>query len=449
MSQTNRSDAVTVTKRTGISRRWLLGRSAVGLAAGMLGGGIPSPASATRRFQLGANEKVGVGYIGVGRRARQLMGLPRAARIVAVADVDSRRADEVAAERKCRSYHDYRALLDDKDVDAVVIATPDHWHVIPAIHACQAGKDVYCEKPLSLTVREGRMLVRAARKYERVVQTGSQQRSMSANRVACELVRQGQLGKLKEVIGYNYPGPWECRFDGQDVPEGLDWNWWCGPSPLLPYHAELFRPRGNPGWISFRPFSGGEMTGWGAHGLDQVQWALGMDHSGPVEVWTEGEPFRPPVYTKPESRKRGEAVCSRPLVRYRYETGVVLTLADGPPGGATFVGERGRITIDRGRFRLDPPDLIDLEHIPVPSEAEGTDGHLRNWIACIRSRQRPAADVEIGHRSATVCHLGNIARWTGRRLQWDPREERFVGDAAANRLLDRPRRPGFELPEIT
>ena len=226
----------------------------------------------------GANDRIGVGYIGVGRRGNQLMGLPSEGRIVAVADVDRRRADAVGAKRSCRAYQDYRELLDSKDVDAVVVATPDHWHVLASIHACQAGKDIYLEKPLSLTIREGRILVEAVRKHGRVLQTGTQRRSMDGHRYGCELVRNGLAGKIHTVEILNYPSPWECRFPGQSVPDGLDWNRWCGMTEPVPYHSDIFIQRSQPGWISLRPYSGGEMTGTGAHGFDQIQWEIGRAH---------------------------------------------------------------------------------------------------------------------------------------------------------------------------
>ncbi|OHB80318.1 MAG: hypothetical protein A2W31_05390 [Planctomycetes bacterium RBG_16_64_10] len=397
--------------------------------------------------RVGANDRVGVGYIGVGRRANQLMDLPQDAQIVAVSDVHRARADAVAAARKCRAYGDYRALLDSKDVDAVVVATPDHWHALPSIHACQAGKDVYCEKPLTLTIREGRMLVHAVRKYDRVLQTGSQQRSMAANRRGCEWVRSGRIGRVHTVIGHNYASPWQAALPGQGVPTGLDWDRWCGQAPLEPYHEDLYLPRANPGWISFQPYSGGEMTGWGAHGLDQVQCALGMDHSGPVEIWTEGDPLQPPIYSAPESASRGNTACCRPTVLFRYASGVVLTLADGPPGGAIFIGDQGRITIDRGRLRVAPAELAEGPTEDATGSPPRADDHLQNWIDCVKSRTRPVADVETGHRSATLCHLGNIARWIGRPLWWDPDQEIFSGDADATALTDRPQRKPYQLPD--
>ncbi len=424
-------------QRKTTSRRQFVRQAASGIAIPYL---LGSTALAVSK-KPSANDRVGIGYIGVGRRGQQLMGLPKDAQIVAVADVNHDRANQVAAKQNCLAYYDYRELLDSKDVDAVVVATPDHWHALPSIHACQAGKDVYCEKPLTLTISEGRVMVDAARKYGRVVQTGSQQRSAPANEFACRLIREGHLGRVHTIIGHNYPSPWECALPNQAAPAGIDWDFWCGPTEPRPFHSDIYTPRANPGWISFRPYSGGEMTGWGAHGLDLVQWALGMDESGPVEVWTEGNPFESPVYQVPESRDRGNSTCSHPQVCFRYDNGELLRLADGPAGGALFIGDRGKISVDRGKYTIDPPELAD-----ALEQSGGGVSHLQNWIDCIKSRERPVADVEIGHRTATVCHLGNIARWVGRRLRWDPAKEEFANDAAANALLQRESRKQYELP---
>ncbi len=427
-------------------------RQFVGLSGALLGGIWAAPyfvpaSVLSAPGRVGANDRIGVGYIGCGRRSAQLRNLPQSARIVAASDLDLPRAQAVAERYGGQAFVDYRQLLESGDVDAVVIATPDHWHALPSIHACQAGKDVYCEKPLTLTIAEGRLMVSAARKHDRVFQTGSQQRSTVANREACRLVREGHLGKVLEVIGHNYPSPWLCKFPAQDPPAGLDWDAWCGQAPLRPFHNDIFTPRANPGWISFRDYSGGEMTGWGAHGLDQVQWALGMDETGPVEIWTEGEAFQPPVYTAPESRKRGDAAGSHPQVSFRYANGVTLKLADGPPGGCVVVGERGKITIDRGKFKIEPAELS-RELLSNPKLAsDGSEQHMQNWIDCIQSRQKPAADVEIGHRSATLCHLGNIARELGRKLRWDPAKETFPDDNEASALVARDQRQPYQFPQ--
>ncbi|MGQ9575308.1 MAG: Gfo/Idh/MocA family protein [Thermoguttaceae bacterium] len=398
----------------------------------------------------GPNEQIGIGGIGVGRQGSGLLQAAAAskqARIVAIADANLRQAQKLAEPFQAEAYQQYRKLLERKDVDAIITATPDHWRALVCIHACQAGKDVYAEKPLSLTIREGRRMVQAARRYQRVFQTGSQQRSDPRCRLGCELVRNGRIGKVLRVLAHNYPSPWNCALPAQPVPEGLDWDMWCGPTELVPYHIDLCTARRNPGWISFRPYSGGEMTGWGSHGLDQVQWGLGMDQSGPIEVWTEGEKFNPPTYTQPESRKRGDQICSKPKVFFRYPGDIVMELGNGPAGGAVFIGQNGSITVDRGLCKSDPPEIAQEPLRESDLRLYQSDNHMLNWLECIRSRRHPVADVEIGHRSATVCHLGNIARWVGRRLQWDPVKEEFIGDQEANTHLDRPRRKPYQLPE--
>ena len=408
---------------------------------------VPSGALASAD-QPGANDRIGVGYIGVGRRAGQLMNLPPEGRIVAAADVYLKRAEETAAKYKGAAYQDYRKMLESKDVDAVVLATPDHWRALTAIDACQAGKDIYAEKPMTLTIREGRLMVQAVRKYNRVFQTGSQQRSMAVNRLACELIRNGRIGKVHTVIGSNYPSPWEGNLPGQPVPDGLDWDMWCGPVEPVPYNEDLYSPRANPGWISLRPFSGGEVTGWGAHGLDQVQWALGMDETGPVEIWAEGDKFDAPVYSEPESRARGDKVCKTPSVFMRYANGVLLKLGDeGPGGGGVFIGDKGKITIDRGKLSSDPEEIARQPIEDSDVHLYKSDNHMQNWFDCIKSRQRPVADVAIGHSSTTLCHLANIARWLGRSAEWDPVKEVFPDDDEANAHLDRRRRKAYQLPD--
>jgi predicted dehydrogenase len=283
----------------------------------------------------------------------------------------------------------------------------------------------------------------ASRKYKRVFQVGSQQRSQAINRASCAYVREGKLGRIKEVIGWNYPSPWLCALPAQPIPDGLDWDMWCGPTEVVAYHEDLYKPRANPGWISFRPYSGGEMTGWGAHGLDQIQWALGMDQSGPVEVWTDPRKFDPPTYSKPEPRKRGDQICAIPNVLFRYANGVTVHLDKGSQGGGVFIGERGKIEISRGKVTSNPPEIAE----EIKKSAGKDENHVVNWIHCMKTRARPNADVEIGHRSATVCHLGNIARWAGRRLRWDPVKEIFPDDPAANGYVDRVRRKPYVLPE--
>ena len=305
-----------------LSRRSFLARSAGIASAGLAMPVILPNGVLTSQGQDSPNERIGIGMIGVGRRAQQLMHeLPKGAQIVAIADINEKRMAELSEGKSWTVHPDYRKMLESADVDAVIVATPDHWHAFNAIHACQAGKDVYCEKPMTLTVREGRAMVEAARKHKRIVQTGSQQRSMQACRVGCELVRNGRAGKIHTIHGNNYPSPWTQTFPKQPVPEGLNWDMWLGQAPVRDYHIDIYTPRAKPGWISLQPYSGGEMTGWGSHGLDIMQWAIGMDESGPVEVWPEGEGL----------------TCE---VGFRYADGIVVKLDNkGPAGGGLFVGE--------------------------------------------------------------------------------------------------------------
>ncbi len=475
-----------MTRTSKISRRRLLGR-ALGAAAAVSFSGCPSRAPSPRSAPPqpeppseeepapGPNEQIGVGVIGCGRRNGQLaIGkggqgyLPAQARIVAVADFNMARARQWARNYRAKAFQDYRELLDRKDVEVVIYATPEHWHYLPCIHACQAGKHMYGEQPLGHTIREGRKMIEAVRKYGRVFQTGEQQRSHPASRKAVELIRNGRIGKVQSIIGYNYPSPYECNFPAQPIPEDLDWDAWCGPNQVVPYHTDMYLPRVpyereepyyqpfaercavGPGWMSFRPYSGGELLNWGCHGLSMVHWALDMDHSGPVEVWVEPEePMPEVVYDLPDTRDRGDALCSHPIVHYRYANGVVLSLTSIDPkvgGGATFIGDKGRITIFRNGYECDP---VGLDEDPLPDDAQRvytSDDHMGNFFACVASGEDPIMPVEAGHSVAALCHLGNIARRLGRRLQWDPEREIFPADEEANEYLDVPKRKPYELP---
>jgi predicted dehydrogenase len=420
-----------------VSRRTALS----GAAAAVLG----APLFVPRRVlgapgTPGANDQVGVGVIGVGFRATLLVEqLPEAARVVALCDCDLSRAEEFRKKKGADwpVYQDYRQLLERPDVDAVIVATQEFQRVLPCIHACQAGKDVYAEKPLSLGIHEGRVLVKAVRKYGRVLQVGTQQRSMEMNRVACDFLRGGGLGAIREVRAVNYTGPQPLPaqpFPEEPTPPGLDWDMWLNQAAWRPYNAEW---RG--GW---QDMTGGEMTNWGAHGIDQVQWALGTDDTGPVEI----KPVTPGF--------NGE-------VTMRYASGVVLNLAlpKGPIGGAVFIGEKGKLEINRNKFASNPPEIAAelLRQVDVSEEERKWSDdlalwqarwHLQNWLDCVRTRETPRSDVEIGHRSVSVCHLANIARYLGRALRWDPAAERFEGDDEANRWAIRERRPAFALPDI-
>ncbi|HEY9172343.1 MAG TPA: Gfo/Idh/MocA family oxidoreductase [Verrucomicrobiae bacterium] len=439
--------------KTNLSRREFLKWSSLAASSVALPYFIPSGVLAASG-RPGANDRIAVGCIGVGRRMDALVtesqALPEI-KLVAFADVHLRRARTVAARFNAFACQDYRELLERKDVDAVFTATPDHWRALTCIHACQAGKDIYAEKPISFTIHEGRVIANAVRKYKRVFQTGCQQRADWTDIEGCKFIREGGLGKITRVYAWNYPGPWESALPAQPIPEGMNWDAWCGPAPKCAYNQDLYLPRANPGWLSIRPFSGGEMTGWGSHGFDMIQLALGMDAGGPTEVWTEGPKYPSLTYTQSEPKTRGDQITNVPKVFFRYPGDIVMELVDTAPNGekpptfgGIFVGEKGTFTIDRGRLSSDPEELA----INIMSRRpKGPDGnHIANWISCIKSRKKTSADVEAGHRSATVCHLGNIARYVGRRLKWDPRKERFIGDAEANGYLDYERRKGYELP---
>ncbi|MBI5384104.1 MAG: Gfo/Idh/MocA family oxidoreductase [Verrucomicrobia bacterium] len=439
-----------------LSRRRFLRQASTAAAAGVaLPTLIPSGVLAANG-QPGANDRINLGVIGMGRRAGDLVREAARltdARLMAFADLDLNRAKaEAAKNNNCFTCQDYRKLLERKDVDAIITATPEHWRSNICIHACQAGKDLYVEKPMTLTIREGRLMVEAARKYKRVFQVGSQQRSDWTDIAGCEFIRSGGLGKIKKVYVWNYPSPWECALPAQPIPDGLDWDFWCGPTEKVPYNKDLFTPRANPGWLSFRLYSGGEMTGWGAHGFDMIQYALGMDDSGPIEIWTEGPKFETVTYTQSESKKRGDETNNKPKVFFRYPGDIVMELVDKTPDGVKppsfggiVVGEKGTFTIDRGRISSDPEEIaIDI----LKKRPRGYNGsHIADWLRCIKSRKNPTGDAEIGHRSSTVCHLGNIARWTGRKLKWDPAKEIFPDDQDANAHLDRARRKPWELPK--
>ncbi len=419
-----------MSKHTSITRRSFLRNST---QAGAVAFTAPMVVSSK---VWGANDTVGLGVIGPGRRGRQLMGdfsRTKGSKFVALSDLNKPRMEAIAKRDNLKTYQDFRQLLESKDVDAVIVATPDHWHALNSIYACMAGKDVYVEKPMTLTIAEGRAMVKAARKYNRVVQCGSQQRSSTPCRVGCQLLRNNKLGKVKVAHAQNYESPWEQPFPEHPVPEGLDWDTWLGPTAPRGYNPDIYTPRARPGWISIMPYSGGEVTGWGAHGLDIIQWALGTDESGPVEVQAKGS----------------SRVLDR-NVTMRYANGVVLEVdGKGPSGGGFFECENGTVFVDRGVFRTDPKMSAEEAVADSEIEFEVSHNHQQNFIDCVKSRNRPIADVEKGHRSSTLCHLINIARWTHRKLQWDPEKEVFVGDKDANGYIDRERRSPWELPDLT
>jgi predicted dehydrogenase len=405
---------------------------------GVLGGARHTPPS--DRIVLG---HIGMGWFGT--VDLKILLSSKETQNIAVCDVDATKRDAAKAlvdthygHHDCRTYADFREMLERDDIDAVSIATPDHWHAIPTIWAAKRGKDVHIEKPLSLTIQQGRAMVDAVRRYGRVCQVGSEARSMSQCRFGCELVRNGRIGRIVEVFVGPSVGPpsSDVVLSAQPVPPGLDWDFWLGPAPWRPYNAG-YHP---VSWRAYADFSGGGTTDWGAHHFDLVQWALGMDDTGPVEV------------IPPDGKEQR-------WLTFKYANGILLhhvtdreeadklNLFGGD--GITFVGTDGKIAMFYGSLRkTDPPSLMheSLGANEIHLHQCPPGGHeVGDFLTAVRTRARPGADVEIGHRTVTVCHLANIARWLKRPLRWDPVREEFVGDEQANQLRSRAMREPWNL----
>ena len=441
-------------------RRFLRGTAAgvAGLGAPRVLRGAPGAMPANERITLGI---IGTGCMGSGH-VRVCLGNP-SVQVLAVCDVDTTRREQArhrveteyatarasGAYHGCAAYNDYRELLGRDDVDGVLIVTPDHWHATASVHAARAGKDVYCEKPVTLTIAEGRRLVQVVRRYARVFQTGTQYRSMRAQRKVVEFVRKGGLGKIRSVFTIwgktNVPGvgrsyfPMDPALAAEAAPEGLDWNQWVGPATWRPYNHRYHR-NPVPGvvpWVFCSAFGAGAVTGYHSHAADVIQYALGFERSGPAEVIHPAQ---------------GEF----PTLTYRYADGTLLHLVDhwgmvkslygavptkarlaGNFGGV-FVGERGWVTsmYGGGPIEGDPAGIFDEMGLKN-REVTGANNHHANWFECMRTRGRPSSDEEIGHRSASLGHLANLAFELGRSLKWDPQIEEFPGDPEANRLCSR------------
>lgn len=398
-----------------------------------------------------------LGFIGLGAQGDGLLHgcLPRDdVRVLAVSDVDTtrREAAKEAVEKHyaeatksgtykgCAAYSDFRALLERRDIDAVVIATPDHWHALIAIAAAKAGKDIYCEKPMAHTVLEGRAMVDAVRQHQRVFQTGSMQRSMSEFRAACELVRNGVIGTVAKVEASVSGPPVFCDLPEEAAEPGLDWNQWLGPAPLRPYNSILSprgRPHGFPEWRHYREYGGGGVCDWGAHHFDIVQWAFGYDDSGPVEFFPAD---------KPDAQSG---------VRWHYPNGAEVTHTAG--NGVVFYGNKGKIAVNRGQFKLwlgdqlksdvrDDYTQLLAELLPANAvRLHRSSNQINDWIKAMAARSRPICDVEIGHRTATVCNLVNAVYFSGKGCKWNPEKEQFADGTGDPRWLTREYRAPWKL----
>lgn len=420
-----------------ISRRSFLRRTATAAGAALA---APSfiPASALGRSGLiPPSERITMGFIGVGHQGGgHLLGgawtyvtggyaSRKDVQVLAVCDTFRNRRESACQKvndhyaevygksgyKPCTPYLDFRQVLDRPDIDAVLIATPPHWHATMAAMAAEAGKDMYCEKPTAVTIRESQAMLAAVRRYGRVYQAGTQQRSEYGNkfRMACEFVRSGRIGKLKEIYAYRDGGGihWPKRFGpGKPVPEELDWDLFLGPVPWFPYDGNTGGGR----------FDIGELN-WGQHHYDIVQWAADADATGPVEIFME------------EGRSG-----------YKYASGVTVYGKPypgepiGADGGACFVGTSGRIAVDRDGLVSDPPELVREPLLPNEVHLYRNTGHANNFVECVRSRKKTICDADIAHRAASALLLGGVAKQLNRTLKWDPLTEHFINDDEAERL---------------
>ena len=425
-------------KESTVSRREFVGKAASALAGFtivprfVLGGTRPDGTK-----YIAPSDVISLGFIGTGKQGRGLTTSflsTNEVRIVALSEVYKAKAqltlDRIKAHYEKNTqlgtyseipvYVDFRELLARKDVDAVVIATPDHWHAAMSVKAAEAGKDIYCEKPLALTIREGRAMVNAARKYNRVFQTGSMQRSWPEFRQTAELVRNGYIGEIKSIKVNVGPPPKPYDLSAEAIPEGLDWDKWLGPNSSVAFNSELAPPITKdvfPNWRNYKEFGGGMVTDWGAHMFDIVQWALDMDNSGPVEI------------IAPDGKEH-------PFLTYRYENGITMTHEKWDWSNAIhFVGTEGEIKVQRRKLETTPTSLKDKYIGETEKHVYKSENHYKDFLDAMRKRSRPICDVEIGHRTSSVCNLGNIAYELKRTLQWNPKKEQFKNDKEAIEFL--------------
>jgi predicted dehydrogenase len=443
-----------------------------GLAASALIGGFPSIVPASVRGPASPANRVNIGAIGNGRisRGHDLPGIWKhaAARIMAVCDLDAHRVAEARvlvnkhysdttgkSYDGVATYDDYRELLANTDVDAVVISTPDHWHAKIAIDAVRAGKDVYLQKPASLTIAEGRALSDAVHRSGRIFQIGSQQRSSPQFRYAAELVRNGRIGTL-QTVEVGLPGdPAGEEEPVMPVPKGFNYDMWLGSTTVVPYTEKRVHPQSGydrPGWLRCEQFGAGMITGWGAHHLDSAHWGMNAEYTGPVEVWGTAE-FPKSGLWDVHGPFKTEAL---------YADGVHMIVSGEFPNGIKFIGTDGWIFVSRGNETVTASDPVAklqdsralaacdpkiIKSVIGPDEIHLYDSkdHHGNWIDCIRSRQQTIAPVEVAHRACSACLIHHMAMKLRRKLSWDPLEERFRNDDEANAMLSRPQRPPYTL----
>ena len=428
-----------------MNRRDFILSSACTLALGSAARASKASESPKPRHKV---ERLGIGVIGLRYQGSVVARKAEAhGDIVALSDVDSHVLDQGRSSFGERPpiFEDYRGLLKRSDVDVVVIATPDHWHAKMLIDACHAGKDVYCEKPLTLTIHEGKQIREVMKETGRIVQIGSWQRSDERYRLAVEMVRAGRIGKLERVeiaLAKNRVGG---PFREYPVPRNLNWELWQGQTPNTPYIQE--RAHFNFRW--WYEYAGGKMTDWGAHHLDIGQWAI---DSHPVEIHSNAN--------MPQVGNNSYNVAIDFDAKYRYANGVEMIVSDTGRNGVMFIGSEGKLFANRGviagkavdklkesPFGREDFKLYDFDNFDRPPRMGKMDSiinHVANFFDCVKAGRTPISDVESQHRSATTCHLANISMRLGRSLKWDPEAEIFIGDTEANKMLQREQRPGYE-----
>lgn len=395
--------------------------------------------SVTGQKFLAPSDNINLGFIGTGKQGKILSRFflnTGEAKIVAVSEVYKAKAEmfvntvdeyfekntNAGGKAEISVYNDFRLMLGRKDVDAVVIATPDHWHAVMAVMAAEAGKDIYGEKPLALTVEEGRAMVKTTRKHNRVFQTGSMQRSWPEFRQAVELIRNGYIGDVQSVkVNVGAP-PVPYNLAEEPLPDGLDWTAWLGPNQFQHFNAELAPPVTQdvyPNWRLYKEFGGGMVTDWGAHMFDIVQWALDMDSSGPVK-------FIPPDGNE------------HPVLTMYYENGIKMTHEKWEWNNAVhFTGSQGELKVGRGKLETSPASLKDIKIKDSNKQVYYSENHYKDFLNAMRKRTLPVCDVETGHRTSSVANIANIAYELKRPLSWNPHRERFFRDKDANKLLGR------------
>jgi predicted dehydrogenase len=443
------------TKMKAISRRGFL-KVTVAAATGAVFG-IPYVITSSVRGADAPSNKITVGCIGVGRMGvidmREILGFGQT-KIVALCDVDAKRLrdaqqtvekhygsqSENGTYKGCAIYKDFRDLIARRDIDVVSITSIDHWHALHAIAAIKAGKDVFLQKPLTLTIEEGRLLSDTVRRYGCVLQVGTQQRSDSRFRFACELVRNGRIGKLHTIKTGLPEDSGTSIQPPMPVPENLDYDVWLGPAPWAPYTEERVHPQNDysrPGWLRISDYCCGMITAWGVHHNDIAQWGMGTEYTGPVEIEGRAEYPKDGLWD----------VHGKFHIEYTYANGVKVICAGNTENkqGVVFEGTEGWVYVDRGYIDAHPKSLLTSVIDPGEIHLYKSNNHKENFFDCVRSRAETVAPVEIGHRSTTVCILGFIAMLLGRKLKWNPEQERFINDDEANRMLARPMRSPWYL----